>query len=133
MIPGGNTMVIGEQLKFLPEQKKLSQCDIQQRTGLLRCYISRIENGHTVPSIETLEKLARALEIPMYQFFYDGEHPPALKLPKNDTDGWGSSKAEARVLDRLQRLLSRTSEADRKLLLFVARQMSRRKRRAGRR
>ena len=53
-------MVIGEQLKALREQKDLSQGDIEKRTGLLRCYISRVENGHTVPGVETLEKLARA-------------------------------------------------------------------------
>jgi transcriptional regulator with XRE-family HTH domain len=47
----------------------------KKRTGLLRCYISRVENGHTVPAIETLEKMARALEVPLYQLFYDGEEP----------------------------------------------------------
>ena len=59
-------MVIGERLKTLREYKKMSQGDIEKRTGLLRVYISRVENGHTVPAIETLEKLARAMEIPMY-------------------------------------------------------------------
>jgi DNA-binding XRE family transcriptional regulator len=58
--------------------KKLSQGDIEKRTGLLRCYISRVENGHTVPTVETLEKLARALEVPMYRLFYDGNEPPKL-------------------------------------------------------
>ncbi len=55
-------MIIGDRLRALREEKKLSQGDIEKRTGLLRCYISRVENGHTVPAIETLEKLARALE-----------------------------------------------------------------------
>ena len=55
-------MVIGDRLKTLREAKDLSQGDIEQRTGLLRCYVSRVENGHTVPSLETLEKFARALE-----------------------------------------------------------------------
>ena len=71
-------MDIAERLHELRESKNLSQGDIEKRTGLLRCYISRVENGHTVPSIETLEKLARALEVPMYQLFYDGEEPPAM-------------------------------------------------------
>jgi transcriptional regulator with XRE-family HTH domain len=71
-------MVIADRLRALREEKKLSQGDIEKRTGLLRCYISRVENGHTVPAIETLEKLARAMEIPMYQLFYDGEEPPKL-------------------------------------------------------
>jgi transcriptional regulator with XRE-family HTH domain len=63
-------MLIGERLKARREHKKMSQGDIERRTGLLRCYISRVENGHTVPAIETLEKMARAMEIPMYQLFY---------------------------------------------------------------
>lgn len=70
-------MVIGEKLKALREQKHLSQGDVEKRTGLLRCYISRVENGHTVPAIETLEKLTRAMDVPLYQIFYDGEKPPA--------------------------------------------------------
>ena len=70
-------MLIGERLKALRELKNMSQGDVEKRTGLLRVYVSRVENGHTVPAIETLEKFARALEIPIYQLFYDGENPPA--------------------------------------------------------
>ena len=66
-------MVIGGKLKELRETKKLSQGEIKKRTGLLRCYISRVENGHTVPSVDTLEKMARALEVPMYRLFTDEE------------------------------------------------------------
>ncbi len=61
-------MVIGDKLKELRETKNLSQGDIEKRTGLLRCYISRVENGHTVPSVDTLEKMARALELPCIDF-----------------------------------------------------------------
>jgi len=71
-------MIIGDRLRNLREEKKLSQGDIEKRTGLLRCYISRVENGHTVPAIETLEKMARALEIPLYHLFYEGEEPPQV-------------------------------------------------------
>src|SRR5271168_3869678 len=107
MIPGGGTMVVGEKLKALRAQKNLSQGDIEKRTGLLRCYISRVENGHTVPAIDTLEKMARALEVPMYQLFYDGEKPPAPGLPKIRGEGWGSSGRDARTLGRFRRLLRR--------------------------
>ena len=75
-------MVIADRLRSMREQKNMSQGDIEKRTGLLRCYISRVENGHTVPAIETLEKMARAMEVPMYQLFYDGEKPPAPKHPE---------------------------------------------------
>jgi transcriptional regulator with XRE-family HTH domain len=63
-------VVIGNRLKELREPKQLSQGDIEKRTGLLRCYISRVENGHTVPAVSTLERMARALEVPMYRLFH---------------------------------------------------------------
>src|ERR1700748_316833 len=95
-------MIIGDRLRALREEKKMSQGDIEKRTGLLRCYISRVENGHTVPAIETLEKLARALEIPLYQLFYDGEKPPVLpNLPKRKSSeeiAWGGSGKNALYL-----------------------------------
>src|ERR1700753_1008722 len=102
-------MIIGDRLSALREEKELSQGDIEKRTGLLRCYISRVENGHTVPAIETLEKLARALEIPMYQLFYDGDKPPELPtLPKRKTAddiAWGSSGKNAVFLHKLRKCL----------------------------
>jgi transcriptional regulator with XRE-family HTH domain len=115
---------------LLRETKKLSQGDIEKRTGLLRCYISRVENGHTVPAIETLEKLARAMEVPLYQLFYDGEEPPELpNLPKRksaDDIVWGSRGKEARYLGRFRRVLGRLDESDRRLLLYVAQKMANR-------
>jgi transcriptional regulator with XRE-family HTH domain len=122
-------MIIGERLRTLREQKNLSQGDIEKRTGLLRCYISRVENGHTVPAVETLEKMARALEVPLYQLFYDGEQPPELpNFPlrkKGDDLLWGSSGKDARILSNFRRLLKRVSENDRKLLAFIAQKMVR--------
>jgi transcriptional regulator with XRE-family HTH domain len=118
-------MVIGERLRALREERNLSQGQIEKRTGLLRCYISRVEHGHTVPSIETLEKMTRALDIPLYRLFYDGENPPTL--PKHKvlkTPSWGSTGKEARLVATFCRLLSRTGEDDRKLLLHMARRMA---------
>ena len=123
-------MIIGDRLRALREEKKLSQGDIEKRTGLLRCYISRVENGHTVPAIETLEKMARALEVPLYQLFYDGEEPPELpNLPKRrtaDEVAWGSTGKEAHFLTMFRRLLGRIDEGDRRLLLYMAQKMSHR-------
>lgn len=122
-------MIIGDRLRAMREDKHFSQGDIEKKTGLLRCYISRVENGHTVPAIETLEKMARALEVPMYQLFYDGEEPPKLpNLPKrksSDDIAWGSSGKDARFLSKLRRLLGKTEEADRKLLLYMTQKMAR--------
>src|ERR1700693_2823851 len=124
-------MIIGDHLRAIRETKKLSQGEIEKRTGLLRCYISRVENGHTVPAIETLEKLARALEIPMYQLFYEGEEPPALpNLPKRKTAddiAWGSKGKDARLLAKFCRLFRRMEEGDLGLVLFMAQKMARQK------
>jgi transcriptional regulator with XRE-family HTH domain len=124
-------MIVGERLRALREEKKFSQGEIEKRTGLLRCYISRVENGHTVPAVETLEKFARALEVPTYQLFYDGEEPPKLpNLPKrNPGNGqeWGGTGKDARALYKFRRLLSQMEEGDRKLLMFMAQKMARRK------
>jgi transcriptional regulator with XRE-family HTH domain len=118
-------------LRLLREQKKFSQGEIEKRTGLLRCYISRVENGHTVPAVETLEKFARALEVPLYQLFYDGDEPPKLPpLPKRRPGGaliWGDTGKDARTLAKFRRLLGRADEEDRRLLLFMAKKMVRTK------
>ena len=123
-------MVIGERLRALREEKKFSQGVIEERTGLLRCYISRVENGHTVPAIETLEKMARALEVPMYELFYDGEEPPKMpNLPKRrsaDDIAWGSTGKDARFLSKLRRLLGKSDEEHRKLILLMAQKMAHR-------
>jgi transcriptional regulator with XRE-family HTH domain len=121
-------MLIGERLRALREQKKMSQGDIEKRTGLLRCYISRAENGHSVPAIETLEKIARAMGVPMYQLFYDGEKPPDA-APKVEDGGWGSSGRDARTLHRFRRLMSRMDQSDVSLLLFMAQKLTQRKKR----
>ncbi len=120
-------MIIGDRLRAMREEKKLSQGDIEKRTGLLRCYISRVENGHTVPAVETLEKIARAFEVPLYQLFYEGNQPPELpnllKRKSSDKDGWGSSGKDARFLSKLRRSLGKASEQDRKLVLQMAQKM----------
>ncbi len=119
-------MVIGNRLKELRESKQLSQGDIEKRSGLLRCYISRVENGHTVPAVETLEKMARALEVPMYRLFHDGEVPASLsrlKPPKDDE--FGSRGNDAVYLSKLCRLLAKMEPGDQKLLLHMAQKVGR--------
>ena len=121
-------MLMGNRLRILRETKQLSQGEVEKRSGLLRTYISRVENGHTIPSVETLEKLARALDVPLYQFFYGEEELPDLpNLPGRKTTeeiAWGSSAKEARFLEKFRRLLSRIDDFDRRLLLHMARKMA---------
>jgi transcriptional regulator with XRE-family HTH domain len=121
-------------LRGLREEKKLSQGDIEKRTGLLRCYISRVENGHTVPAVETLEKMARAMEVPLYQLFYGGQEPPKLAvLPRRkagDDTAWGHSGKDARVLNRFRNLLGRMDGQDTKLLFLMAQQIASKRKKA---
>src|SRR5260221_4390976 len=121
-------MIIGDRLRVLREDKKLAQGDVEKRTGLLRCYISRVENCHTVPAIETLEKLARALELPMYRLFYDGELPPNLPSSLRQKPGanleWGASGKNRLYLSKLRRCLARIDERDRKLLMATAQKVA---------
>jgi transcriptional regulator with XRE-family HTH domain len=124
-------MVIGQRLRELRESKKLSQGDIEKRTGLLRCYTSRVENGHTVPSIETLERYARALKIPLYRLFYEGEElPKRLKLPSTEKaeSPWATSGEEWSVLRRFAKALRRMGERKRMVLLGMAQRMAGRNR-----
>jgi transcriptional regulator with XRE-family HTH domain len=123
-------MIIGDRIRLYREEKQLTQHDIEKRTGLLRAYISRVENGHTVPSIETIEKFARALEVPMYQLFYEGEKPPVLSnLPQPKSANhiaFGIARKEARYLKQFQRALGKATPRNRLLLLGLAKQLANR-------
>jgi transcriptional regulator with XRE-family HTH domain len=122
-------MLIGQRLRELRESKNLSQGDIEKRTGLLRCYTSRVEHGHTVPSVETLEKYARALGIPLYRLFYEGEEPPKKpNLPSADKAQplWGTNGKEWPDLRRLAKALGRMDYRERMLLVGMAQRMAHR-------
>lgn len=97
-------MDVAEGLRQIRQAKNLSQGDIEKRTGLLRCYISRVENGHTVPSLETLEKFSRALELPLYQLFYEGEETPdPIPLSSVKEKDWASRGSGLRIFTRMRR------------------------------
>jgi transcriptional regulator with XRE-family HTH domain len=123
-------MIIGDRLRELRESKRLSQGDIEKRTGLLRCYISRVECGHTVPAIETVEKFARALGVPIYQIFYDGDEPPPavdnLHKSKADKHQFGNSGKSARTLRKLRVCLGKMTQRDRNILFELAQSMTKR-------
>lgn len=123
-------MMIGERLRELREAKNLSQGDMEKRTGCLRCYTSRVENGHTVPSVETLEKYAKALEVPMYRLFCEGDKPPEKpKVQFSDGEGKnGAGSKSDQELRAFAKLLSRMNDAQRKLLFATAALMARSKR-----
>jgi transcriptional regulator with XRE-family HTH domain len=123
-------MEVGKRLRETREAKNLSQGDIEHRTGLLRCYVSRVENGHTVPSVETIEKLARAFEVPTYQLFIGANEKPSpvpyvLRGAKGKS--FGSTSKEQKFFIKFWRLLSKMNERDRTMLFAVACGMAKRK------
>ena len=111
-------MIIGDRLRALREVKKFSQGDIEKRTGLLRCYISRVENGHTIPSLDTLAKIATAMEVPLAQFFNDNGGDNGNKnLPQ-------LSEEEVRFLSQIRRYSSNLNDSDRKLVIAMVKKMA---------
>ena len=116
-VPLSISMNIGSTIRDYRLQKGMSQGDIEKRTGLLRCYLSRVENGHTVPSLETLQKIARALDLQLSQFFAEetvGKEMSTLRL----------SEDEIRFLTQIQRYSAHLSESDRRLLLAMVRKFA---------
>jgi transcriptional regulator with XRE-family HTH domain len=123
-------MLIGTRLRQLREQKQMSQGDIEERTGLLRCYVSRVENGHTVPSLETLERFAGVLDVPLYQLFFSGEEaPPTPSLTPRTTleemtGDNGENGQDAQFLLKIRNLLTRLAEPDRDVILNLAKRLA---------
>jgi transcriptional regulator with XRE-family HTH domain len=123
-------MLIGQKLREIRESQKMSQVEIAQATGLVQPYVSRVENGHTIPGVETLEKWASALKIPLYQILYDGDEPPKpLRLSGNHhSEVWGNSGRQMHDLKRLRQYLAKMSEGERELLMSLAGRMATRSR-----
>lgn len=124
-------MYLPDRLRELREAKKLSQGDLEKRSGLLRCYISRVENGHTVPALETLEKMARALEVPLYQLFYEGDEAVrGVPVPTgSEAADWASRGPGRRLFAKLTRAVARMSPKQRSLVMHMAEKISRNGRR----
>jgi transcriptional regulator with XRE-family HTH domain len=114
-------------LRALRDQKGLSQGDIEKSAGLLRCYISRLENGHTIPSLETLERLAVALDVPLYQFFYSSEGevaPPRRKSLDELAVQPGKAGEEARFFLQFKNVWARLGDPDRDVVMTLARKLA---------
>jgi transcriptional regulator with XRE-family HTH domain len=111
-------MNIGETIRNYRLQKGMSQGDIEKRTGLLRCYLSRVENGHTIPSLDTLAKIATAMDLPLAQFFADNNNDNhKANLPQLSED-------EVRFLSQIRRYSASLNESDRKLVLAMVKKMA---------
>src|SRR2546428_9477683 len=111
-------MNIGETIRSYRLQKGMSQGDIEKRTGLLRCYLSRVENGHTIPHRDTLAKIAGAMELPLSQFFSESGYTNGSKgLPQLSDD-------EVRFLTQIRRYAASLNDSDRKLVLAMVKKMA---------
>ena len=110
-------MKIGTTIRAHRLQKGLSQGDIEKKTGLLRCYLSRVENGHTIPSLDTLSKIAQALDLPIAQFFADDTLGRQFNTQNLSDD-------ELRFLTQIRRYSSNLNESDRKLLLAMVKKFA---------
>ena len=110
-------MKIGTTIRAHRLQKGLSQGDIEKKTGLLRCYLSRVENGHTVPSLDTLSKIAMALDLPISGFFVDDTLNHQLKTQRLSDD-------ELRFLTQIRRYSANLNDSDRKLLLAMVKKFA---------
>lgn len=118
-------MDIGPRLRQLREQQGLSQLDIEEATGLLRTYVSRVENGYIVPSLETLERFAGALGVPMHRLFYPAEgNLTRRKTPEPPTEERGKDAAVAQFLLKLKCYTSKFVDKDREVLLAVAKKLA---------
>jgi len=111
-------MNIGETIRNYRLQKGMSQGDIEKRTGLLRCYLSRVENGHTVPSLDTLAKIASAMEIPLASFFSEGNGDNASKATPH------LAEEEVRFFTQIRRYSSSLNDSDRKLVIAMVKKMA---------
>jgi len=124
-------MNIGERVRLLREVKQMSQREVEEMTGLLRCYISRVENGHTIPSVETLEKLARAFGLHVYQLVYDPEEASGSPSPRPfrvDESGKGDSLHDQRYARRLIQCLANLDGHQKRMLMYMAAAMASRRR-----
>jgi transcriptional regulator with XRE-family HTH domain len=123
-------MEIGLKLRELRKGMRFSQGDIEKRAGLLQCYVSRVEKGRTIPSVETLEKFAGALEIPLYRFFTDGDEADVPKLrTTRDDSAWRIDGKHRRELRLVAKAFKRMDERKQKLLLDLAKKMADRRKR----
>jgi transcriptional regulator with XRE-family HTH domain len=113
-------MDIDRRLRELREHKEMSQGDIEEKTGLLRCYISRVENGHTVPVIETLEKMVRALDIPLYALLYERKGEAQNAEQEDDLNDWASHGKGAREFRKFRLAIAGMSAQDRNTFMFMA-------------
>ena len=62
-------MKLGEHLRFIRRKRKLTLKDLSQRADLSVPYLSDLERGVVNPSIESLQKVAKAYNMKVQDLF----------------------------------------------------------------
>lgn len=112
---------IGQRIRELRTKLGLSQGHIERSTGMHRAYISRVEHGHTVPSVESIVRFAAALGIPAYELFLEAPLRRGTAGTRNEEDSFVLLLAGyVREMDSARRhllmsLAERLAQKDRKV------------------
>lgn len=75
--------MLGEKLRDIRKSKNLTLSDIATKVGLSTGYLSQVERGNLKPSIDTLRKIADALEVSPYMLM-ESKYPQNLVVKKED-------------------------------------------------
>jgi len=87
-------MTLGETIAFYRKKKGLTQEQFAEKAGTANCYISRIENGHDIPSVPKLQDIATALEAPAWVLLHGPMSDAAQKILVAVNDCNPSEQAE---------------------------------------
>jgi len=111
-------MNIGDTIRRFRLKRGLSQGDIERRSGLLRCYLSRVENGHTTPSLDTLAKIASAMDTSVGELLASSSGEPGSRMELQ------LSEQESRFLNSVRRYSPNLNDSDKKLVLAMVKKMA---------
>ncbi len=70
-------MSIGDHIRDVRWDHRLNQSELARRAGIAQNTLSRIELGLHTPSLATLEKLARAMGVPVEDLLREGDKQTA--------------------------------------------------------
>lgn len=82
--PDQPSVPVGVNLRRLREQQGVTLRELAEASHLAVNTLSLIENGHTSPSVSTLQQLASALSVPITAFFENESTPRAVAYVRSD-------------------------------------------------
>lgn len=97
------TQAVAARIKILRVSRSMSQEDLALRAEINPAYFGQVERGLKCPTVDTLYKISKALEIPLSEIFRQDTLPVSV-LPESQ---------------RLQELMSRVPEEKREQMLRI--------------